>query len=97
MGMGKIFLKNLSLMIVQLMKNRLQDVPREWSVAQCQWISITIGVPQISVLGPVLFSIFTTDINSGIKCILSKLADDTNLCGQCTEGLGYHTERPRQA
>ena len=49
------------------------------SSTKSKWRLLRSSVPWQFVLAPVIFNYFIDDLDSGIKCILSKFVDDSNL------------------
>ena len=66
--------------IKEWLKGRKQRVVINGKASQ--WIEVDSGVPQGSILGPLLFIIFINGIDEGIMSDILKFADDTKIFGK---------------
>ncbi|CAM5151441.1 unnamed protein product [Natator depressus] len=70
---------NIERWIRNWLTGRLQQVLLKGELSG--WREVTSGVPQGSVLGPILFNLFITDLGTKSGSVLIKFADDTKLGG----------------
>lgn len=75
------------------------ELAEEQSLGGCSewgyicWRPRTRSVPQGSVLGSVLFNIFINGLDAGVKCTVSKFANNTKLGGAVRSLQGQETCR----
>ena len=63
--------------ITNFLSNRLQRVVINGSAST--WSKVLSGVPQGSVLGPLLFIIYVNDLPDVLHCCIQQYADDAKL------------------
>ena len=77
----KLKMKGIDGMLLDVLANYLQDRKIRVALegAESRWYHIRAGVPQGSILGPLMFLIYADDIVEGLECDIHLYADDAVL------------------
>ena len=73
--------------ITAFLSNRKQKVCANG--AESTWSTVMSGIPQGSIIGPILFTLFVNDLPQNISSIISMFADDTKLFLPLTSDSSY--------
>ena len=68
---------NLLKLLTDFLKNRKQRVTLNGQTSS--WTEVNAGVPQGSILGPLVFLIYINDLPDGLSSNVKRFADDTSL------------------
>ena len=83
--------EQVTLWIAAWLRDRQQRVVVNGEMSE--WTTVTSGVPQGSILGPLLFLIYINDLDTDMQSKVLKFADDTKLCHRAN---GYEDNRVLQ-